>query len=40
MTADGTPMPLVGVGFIVTSCLSLDDVYYIPSLTLNLVFVN
>lgn len=40
MTADGTPMPLIGIGSLVTSCLSLPDVYYILSLTLNLVSVS
>ncbi|XP_075489641.1 uncharacterized protein LOC142528475 [Primulina tabacum] len=37
VTADGTPMPLVGVGSLVTCRLSLPDVYYIPNFTLNLV---
>ena len=36
MTADGTPIPLVGVGYVVTSNLSLSNVYHIPNLTLNL----
>jgi hypothetical protein len=36
MTADGTPMPLVGVGSIVTPHLSLPNVYLIPKLKLNL----
>lgn len=40
VTADGTPMPLIGIGSLVTSCLSLPDVYYILSLTLNLVSVS
>ncbi|XP_042426159.1 uncharacterized protein LOC122014028 [Zingiber officinale] len=40
MTANGTPMPLLGVGSVVTTCLSLSDVYFIPSLTLNLVSVS
>lgn len=39
MAADGTSMSLVGVGSIVTSCLSFIDVY-ILILTLNLVFVS
>jgi hypothetical protein len=36
MTADGTPMPLAGVGSIVTPHLSLPNVYLIPKLKLNL----
>jgi hypothetical protein len=40
MTADGTPMPLVGVGSVVTPHLSLSNVYLIPQLKLNLVFVG
>ncbi|XP_075489501.1 uncharacterized protein LOC142528343 [Primulina tabacum] len=40
VTADDTPIPLVGVGSLVTCCLSLPDVYYIPTLTLNLVSVS
>jgi len=36
MTADDTPMPLVGVGSIVTPHLSLPNVYLIPKLKLNL----
>ena len=40
MTANGTPMPLVGVGSIVTPSLSLSNGYDIPSLTLNLVSVS
>ena len=40
MTVDGTPMPLIGVGSIVRSSLSLLDVYHIPSFTLNLVYVS
>ena len=40
LTADGTPMPLAGCGSIVTPCLSLPDVYYIPKLTINLVSVS
>ncbi|XP_042472527.1 uncharacterized protein LOC122055222 [Zingiber officinale] len=37
MTDDGTPMPLLGVGSVVTTCLCFPNVYFIPSLTLNLV---
>lgn len=40
ITADGTPMPLVGVGSVVTPHVSISDVYYIPTLTLNLVSVS
>jgi hypothetical protein len=37
---DDTPMPLAGVGFIVTSHLSFPNVYLIPKLRLNLAFVG
>ncbi|KAK0598489.1 hypothetical protein LWI29_035151 [Acer saccharum] len=40
MTADGSPMPLAGVGSIVTHNISLSNVYHIPNLTLNLVSVS
>ena len=40
MTADGTPMPLAGVGSVVTPHLSLSNVYHIPKLTLNLASVG
>lgn len=40
MTADGTPMPLAGVGSVVTPHLSLSNVYHIPKLKLNLVSVS
>ena len=40
MTVDGTPMPLEGVGFIVTLNRYLSNVYHIPKLTLNLAFVG
>lgn len=40
VTADSTPMSLLGVGLIVLPSVSLFDVYYIPSLTLNLVSVS
>jgi len=36
MTVDGTPMPLAGVGSVVTPHLSLPNVYLIPQLKLNL----
>jgi hypothetical protein len=39
MTADGTPMPLAGVGSVVTPHLSLFNVYLIPKLKLNLASV-
>ncbi|KAI5384257.1 hypothetical protein KIW84_071317 [Lathyrus oleraceus] len=38
-TADGTHMPLAGIGSISTPNLSFYDVYYIPNLTLSLAFV-
>jgi hypothetical protein len=40
MTADGTPMPLAGVGSVVTPHLSLSNIYLIPKLKLNLAFVG
>jgi len=40
MTADGTPMPLAGVGSVVTPHLSLPNVYLIPKLKLNLASVG
>jgi hypothetical protein len=40
MTADDTPMPLAGVGFVVTLHLSLPNVYLIPQLKLNLTSVG
>jgi hypothetical protein len=40
MTANDNLMPLVGVGSIVTPHLSLSNVYFIPKLRLNLVFVD
>ena len=40
MTADGTPMPLAGVGSVIVNNISLSDVYHIPSLSLNLVSVS
>jgi hypothetical protein len=40
MTVDGTPLPLAGVGFIVTPHLSFPNVYLILKLKLNLVFVG
>jgi len=36
MTADDTPMPLTGVGSVVTPHLSLPNVYLIPKIKLNL----
>jgi hypothetical protein len=40
MTADDTPMPLAGIGSIVTPHLSLHNVYLIPKLKLNLESVG
>jgi hypothetical protein len=40
MIADGTPMPLTGVGSVVTPHLSLSNVYLIPKLKLNLASVG
>jgi hypothetical protein len=40
MTADGTPMPLAGIGSVRTPNMSFSDVYYIPSLTLSLASVS
>jgi len=36
MTVDDTPMPLAGVGFVVSPHLSFPNVYLIPKLRLNL----
>jgi hypothetical protein len=36
ITIDGTPMLLVGVGYVLTTHLSLPNVYLIPNLKLNL----
>jgi len=40
MTADGTLMPLAGVGSVFTPHLSLHNVYFIPNLKLNLASVS
>jgi hypothetical protein len=40
MTADGTPIPLGGVGSVVTPHLSPSNVYLIPNLKLNLASVG
>lgn len=40
MIADGTSMSFARIGFIVTFNLSLFNVYHIPNLTLNLVYVG
>ena len=40
MTADGTHMPLAGVGSIVTPNLFLSNVYHILNLTLNLASIG
>jgi hypothetical protein len=40
MTVDDTPMPLAGVGSVVTPHLSLPNVHLIPKLKLNLASVG
>jgi len=40
MIVDGTPMPLAGVGSVVTPHLFLSNVYLIPKLKLNLASVG
>ena len=40
MTADGTPMLLVGIGLIVIPYMSLSNVNHIPNLILNIVSVS
>lgn len=40
MTADGTPMPLAGIGSVSAPNLSISDVYYIPNVTLSPVSVS
>lgn len=40
MTIDGTPMSLVGAGSVCTSHLSLSNVYCIPKVIMDLVFVS
>jgi len=40
MTANGTPMPLAGIGSVLTPHLSLPNVYLIPKLKLNLASVG
>jgi hypothetical protein len=40
MTADGTLMPLTGVGSIVTPHLSLSNIYLILNLKLNLASIG
>ena len=40
MSASATPMSVEGVGSIVTPYISLTDVYYIPTLALNLASVS
>ena len=37
MKVDGIPMPLEGIGYIAASHVSLNDVYCIHSLAINLV---
>ena len=40
VTTYDNPMPSATLGPIITSCLSLHDVYHIPNLTLRLVYVS
>ncbi|PON49540.1 hypothetical protein PanWU01x14_229520, partial [Parasponia andersonii] len=40
VTTDGTPMPLAGIGPVVTPYFYLPNVYHIPNLTLNLYSIN
>ena len=40
MTTDGTLMPLANVGYVITSFLSLSNVYHILNLIFNLIFVG
>ncbi|GJU32336.1 uncharacterized mitochondrial protein-like protein [Tanacetum coccineum] len=40
MAANGDSMPLAGIGSVDTPFVSLSDVYYIPSLTMNLAYVS
>ena len=40
MTADSTIMPLTCVGFAITSHLSLPNVYLIPKLRMNLMYIG
>lgn len=40
MTVDVTPLPLAGVDCVNTPNLSLSDVYCVPTLTLNLIFIS
>ena len=40
MSASSTPMPVEGVGSVVTPHIYLSDVYYIPTLALNLASVS
>ena len=39
-TADGTPMLVSHKGTISSPCLSLSDIFYIPKLSLNLLYVG
>lgn len=40
MTVDGTSMPLVCASFVCTPHLSLFDIYCVPQLTMNFVYVS
>ena len=39
-TADGTPMPISHKGTISSPCLSLNDTFHIPKLSLNLLSIG
>ena len=39
-TADGTPMPVSYKGTISSPCLSLNDTFHIPKLSLNLLSIG
>ncbi|GKB59858.1 gag-pol polyprotein, partial [Tanacetum coccineum] len=40
VTANGDSMALAGIGSVDTPCVALSDVYYIPSLTINLASIS
>ena len=40
MIVDGTPMPFAGVGYVVTSNLSLFNIYHTFKLTLNFAYIG
>ena len=39
-TTDGTPMPIIHKGIISSLCVSLNDTFHIPKLSLNLLYVG